>query len=283
MWEEGALTITTRQLKSFEIPPFLKWAGGKRWLVSMHSDIYPSVFDRYIEPFLGSGAVFFHMRPNIGILADKNPTLIETYEAIKTDWQKVQANLRLHDRCHSRNYYYEERNRRRRAIHTRAAQFIYLNRTCWNGLYRVNRQGKFNVPVGTKNMVCLPTDNFEEISRGLQNVSLHTSDFGDIIDKAERGDFLFVDPPYTVKHNMNGFVKYNEHIFTWQDQIRLRDALIRASDRGALISITNADHESVRDLYADFPLIEVLSRNSVLAGKSSARGATTELLIKNWI
>ena len=129
----------------------------------------------------------------------------------------------------------------------------------------------------------MPTDDFEKISRRLQNMSLHASDFEVIIDKAERGDFLFVDPPYTVKHNMNGFVKYNEHIFTWQDQIRLRDALIRASYRGAHLSITNADHESVRDLYGDFPVIEILSRNSVLAGKSSARGATTELLIKNWM
>lgn len=277
------MTVTTHQLKTIEIPPFLKWAGGKRWLVSKHSDICPPVFDCYIEPFLGSGAVFFHVRPDIGILADKNHALIETYEAIKTDWRKVQANLRLHDRCHSRSYYYEERGRQRRAAHARAAQFIYLNRTCWNGLYRVNRQGNFNVPVGTKNKVCLPTDNFEKISQDLQNVHLCASDFETIIDRAKRGDFLFVDPPYTVKHNMNGFLKYNEHIFSWQDQIRLRDALVRAGERGALISITNADHESVRGLYEDFFTVKVLSRNSVLAGKSSARGTTTELLIRNWV
>ena len=265
------------------ITPFLKWAGGKRWLVSAQSDVFPAGFNHYIEPFLGSGAVFFHLRPKSGVLSDRNTALIDTYDAIKTDWKKIQAALRRYDVCHEHNYYYEERDRRRLKKHTRAAQFIYLNRTCWNGLYRVNLNGKFNVPIGTKDAVCLPTDNFEEISKILQNFTLRASDFEAVIDAANPGDFIFADPPYTVKHNMNGFVKYNEHIFSWEDQVRLRDALVRASNRGALISLTNADHESVRNLYNDFLVMEPLSRNSVLAGKVSARSPTTELLIRNWV
>lgn len=276
------MTNTEQQGEAIEIVPFLKWAGGKRWLVARHPHVFPTEFNRYIEPFLGSGAVFFHLKPKYGILADKNAALIDTYKAIKTDWKKIQSVLRQHNLRHDHNYYYEERDRRRRTIHTKAAQFIYLNRTCWNGLYRVNLNGEFNVPIGTKNAVCLPTDSFEEISKTLQKMSLRTSDFKVIIDSAEKGDFVFVDPPYTVKHNMNGFVKYNEHIFSWQDQIRLHNALVCASDRGVLISMTNADHESVRDLYWAFGTMEPLSRNSVLAGKASARSPTTELLIKNW-
>ena len=276
------MLVTAQHENASTITPFLKWAGGKRWLVSAHSHIFPIEFNQYIEPFLGSGAVFFYLRPKSGVLSDKNSALIDTYGAIKTDWKKIRTALRRYDVCHEHKYYYEERDRRRLKKHTRAAQFIYLNRTCWNGLYRVNLNGKFNVPIGTKDAVCLATDNFEEISKALENINLRTSDFEAVIDDADQGDFVFADPPYTVKHNMNGFVKYNEHIFSWEDQVRLRDALVRASNRGVLISLTNADHESVRDLYEDFLVMEPLSRNSVLAGKASARSPTTELLIRNW-
>ena len=277
------IVVTAQHENTSAITPFLKWAGGKRWLVSAHSDVFPREYNRYIEPFLGSGAVFFHLRPKCGVLSDKNPALIDTYDTIKTDWKKIQAALRRYAVCHEHNYYYEERDRRRLRKHTRAAQFIYLNRTCWNGLYRVNLNGKFNVPIGTKDAVCLPTDDFEEISKILQNFTLRASDFEVVIDAANPGDFIFADPPYTVKHNVNGFVKYNEHIFSWEDQVRLRDALVRATDRGALISLTNADHESVRNLYEGFLVMEPLSRNSVLAGKVSARSPNTELLIRNWV
>lgn len=265
-----------------DIVPFLKWAGGKRWLASKHQNIIPASFNRYIEPFLGSGAIFFHLKPSSGILSDKNSDLINAYEAIKTDWKKVETSLKQHSRRHSHDYYYEERARLRLKSHTQASQLIYLNRTCWNGLYRVNLKGEFNVPIGTKDTVCMPNDNFEEISKRLEKVSVRVSDFEPTIDSAGEGDFVFVDPPYTVKHNNNGFVKYNENIFSWEDQIRLRDAIVRASNRGALITITNADHECIRELYTDFMSVESLSRHSVLAGKASARNATTELLVKNW-
>lgn len=264
-----------------QVTPFLKWAGGKRWLASKHSNIFPKSFNNYIEPFLGSGAIFFHLKPKCGVLSDVNSELINAYNAIKSDWQKVQASLKEHNRNHNDDYYYEERGRQRTKNHTKAGQLIYLNRTCWNGLYRVNLKGEFNVPRGTKDSVCLPNDNFEEISRLLQNVKIKVSDFEPIVDSAGAGDFIFIDPPYTVKHNKNGFVKYNESIFSWDDQVRLRDAVERASKRGALVTITNANHASIRDIYQNFSCVE-LSRHSVLAGKASARNATTELLVRNW-
>jgi len=146
----------------------------------------------------------------------------------------------------------------------------------------VNRKGEFNVPIGTKTNILLPNDDFERIARLLDSADLHHRDFEVAIDDAMEDDFLFVDPPYTVKHNLNGFLKYNENIFSWDDQVRLRDALIRADARGARVLMTNADHESIRELYDGIFWLEPIARNSVLAGTGGTRGRVTELLIRNW-
>lgn len=262
------------------IQPFLKWAGGKRWLVEKHSHLLKVKHERFIEPFLGSGAVYFSLQPKSAILCDRNEQLIETYSAIKDDWQKVEDLLRKHHNKHSTEYYYEMRAKRMRSASSRAAQFIYLNRTCWNGLYRVNKNGKFNVPIGTKQNVLLSTDNFELISNQLDNSELISGDFEIAIDKATTGDFLFIDPPYTVKHNYNGFVKYNENIFSWDDQIRLRDSVRKAISRGAKAVITNACHESIINIYDGMGEIITLDRASVISGKSEARGRYEEAVIQ---
>lgn len=263
------------------IVPFLKWAGGKRWLVSSSPKIFPQKFNRYIEPFLGSGAVFFHLRPKVAILADKNEELIETYQAIKSDWQRVLSHLRRHQLNHSKKYFYDIRERRPKTSCGRAARFIYLNRTCWNGLFRVNLQGQFNVPIGTKTNVLLDSDDFASISKLLTHVLLKCSDFEEIINLATEDDFVFVDPPYTVKHNHNGFIKYNEKIFSWEDQERLSAALHRAENRGAKFLMTNADHRSVRSLYRDYS-VSSLSRASILAANPSFRSITSELVVSNY-
>lgn len=260
--------------------PFLKWAGGKRWLVANHADIFPQEFERYIEPFLGSGAVYFHLRPGRAILTDVNSDLINAYQVVRDKWKRLKGALARHQELHSDDYFYEMRAVSPRGDVDRAARFLYLNRTCWNGLYRVNRRGEFNVPRGTKNSVILDSDDFEALSDSLKETTLSVSDFEVSIDLAGEGDLLFVDPPYTVKHNNNGFVKYNDKIFSWEDQVRLRDALVRANGRGAMIVMTNANHESVRGLYEGFNLY-ALSRQSVLAGLVAGRGATEELLVTN--
>lgn len=259
--------------------PFLKWAGGKRWLVKNAPDLVPEFSGTYYEPFLGSGAMFFHVSPSRSILSDQNVELINAYCAIKRDWRAVVDVLKAHHRNHSKEYYYKVRGASPVKPHTRAARFIYLNRTCWNGLYRVNRDGYFNVPVGTKKNVILDSDDFEAVSHALRNTELLHGDFENTLNCAGKGDFVFVDPPYTVKHNNNGFIKYNENLFSWDDQVRLKRAIDRAVVRGALVLVSNADHDSVRDLYSEYRQIS-MDRMSILSGKPEFRGQYAELIVQ---
>jgi DNA adenine methylase len=261
--------------------PFLKWAGGKRWLTKFEDvvDRIPKQ-TRYVEPFLGSAAMFFHIRPPCAVLNDVNADLVETYRAIKSDWQAVKSALEEHQLRHLRvdGYYYEVRASTPALPAARAARFIYLNRTCFNGLYRVNQKGEFNVPRGTKDSVLLSTDDFELISAELQSVELRNGDFGDVLRSCGEGDFIFADPPYTVKHNHNGFIKYNEKLFSWADQVRLRDELVTAADRGASVMATNADHPSIHELYEGFE-ISIAERTSVMASSSKRRRPTSEVVV----
>jgi DNA adenine methylase len=263
--------------------PFLKWAGGKRWLVSGHADLLPQSFNTYIEPFLGAGSVYFHLRPDRAILADVNPELVASYQAIKSDWRGLLNSLRYRERRHREDadYYYWLRAMQPARLTQRASRLIYLNRTCFNGIYRVNRQGKFNVPRGTKNKVVIETDGFEGMSRLLEGAELAAGDFETHVDRAQQGDLVFADPPYTVLHNYNGFRKYNEVLFSWADQRRLAGALLRAARRGAKVLCTNANHYSVRRLYnhADFTL-GVVSRFSALSADNASRKHFAELIIR---
>jgi DNA adenine methylase len=259
--------------------PFLKWAGGKRWLFDSGQFELPQFSGRYIEPFLGGGAAFFSLRPNAAFLSDANPRLIELYSVIRDSVGLFEEQLRDHAQHHNKVYYYDLRAKQLPTPVARAAQFLYLNRTCWNGLYRENLKGQFNVPIGTKQTVIFDADDFVAWSNALANCQIECSDFEVAIDQARRGDFLFVDPPYTVRHNMNGFVKYNQNIFAWSDQLRLRSALERAAARGVSFAITNADHQSIRDLYCGFGLHKTLRRHSVIAGNSAHRSVSTELLV----
>jgi len=264
-----------------EAQPILKWAGGKRWLVRQSPEIFPEKFEKYVEPFLGGGAVFFHLMPKQALLSDLNRDLIEMYQAIKTDWESVLTNLVEHQKHHCKEYYYSQRAIVPENISERAARLLYLNRTCWNGLYRVNMKGGFNVPIGTKNTVILETDDFENLSTVLSRVDLQVSDFEKSIDSAQKDDFVFVDPPYTVKHNMNGFIQYNENLFKWEDQVRLASSVERAANRGAKVLVLNAHHDSIKALYQQFDMI-TLSRSNVLSGKSEFRGKFQELAIRCW-
>lgn len=261
------------------IKPFLKWAGGKRWFVKKHSDLFPEQYNRYIEPFLGSGAVFFHLQPQNAILGDLSTDLIGTYQAIKDDWRLVYRYLKEHRKNHSKDYYYKVRSSMLTSPASKAAKFIYLNRTCWNGLYRVNLKGQFNVPIGTSDSVIFQDDDFEEISLLLQNVNLQATDFEYLLDKAIDGDLVFIDPPYTVRHNYNAFIKYNEKLFSWQDQERLFYAVKRAQNRGAHVIGTNAYHSSVRKLYRPHFKTKKTSRSSTISSKAETRSSYEELII----
>ena len=260
--------------------PFLKWPGGKRWLVSNYSDLFPTNFETYIEPFLGSGSVFFHLLPRKALLGDTNSELIATYSGLRDDPFGVESALFTHEMNHCEDYYYGVRDSRPKKSHMRAARFIYLNRTCFNGIYRVNLNGEFNVPKGSKTEVIFEDDDFEKASRSLRRAKIYISDFETLIDKAGRGDFIFADPPYTVRHNCNAFIKYNENLFSWNDQVRLASALGRARDRGARILATNANHKAVRSLYKDRSFcLRSISRFSSISADSLHRDQFDELIV----
>lgn len=264
------------------ILPFLKWAGGKRWLTNVDSGIFPSrdSYDRYIEPFLGSGAVFFHLKPAKALLSDINLDLIDTFNVVKSNPLEVENILSYHDRHHSKEYYYYIRNKIFKNSVKKAARFIYLNRTCWNGLYRVNKKGIFNVPIGTKTKVLLATDNFSLVSKFLERAKIEKMNYHEMLSYAKKNDFIFIDPPYTVKHNSNAFVKYNETLFSWQDQENLRDCIQKALKTGCKILLTNAHHDSIKELYKGLGEMICLSRSNVLASDVKKRGVYEELIIK---
>ena len=208
--------------------PLLKWPGGKRWFVAHHKALLPSTYNRYFEPFLGGGSVFFHLQPKLAVLGDTNSELIAAYRAMKRNRKSLAILLEAHQRLHSAEHYYRVRDMIPDDRIERAARTFYLNRTCFNGIYRVNLNGKFNVPVGTRASVLRDTDDFAAAARLLMTAELRVSDFEPLIEEAREEDLVFVDPPYTVQHNNNGFVKYNESLFRWSDQERLALTLNRA-------------------------------------------------------
>jgi len=261
--------------------PIVKWAGGKRWLTKRHSVIFPDSYSRLIEPFVGGASVFLALQPKNAILADVNDELIITYRVIRDNWEVVLKGLEYHGRMHSKEHYYATRDATPTNPTDIAIRFLYLNRTCWNGLYRVNKKGKFNVPIGTKTSVLLDTDDFEQLSEALQgDISILNQDYSKTMDQVERDDFVYIDPPYTVNHNKNGFLKYNEKIFSWKDQLLLRDKVDDAARLGAKIIISQASHESITELYQSIGLIQKVTRSSILAGDSRYRKKVEELIIQ---
>lgn len=267
-------------IKPLVVPP-LKWAGGKRWFAANHKGLIPKNFNKYIEPFVGSGALFFDIQPESALLADLNGELINLYSVIRDKPKELAMKMGQHHRNHDKEYYYKMRSTVCKTDLTKAARTLYLNRTCWNGLYRVNLSGEFNVPKGTKDKVVVETDNFPLLSSVLKDVDLKCQDFEVSIDSAVSGDFLFIDPPYTVAHNNNGFVKYNQNLFSWEDQIRLRNAVLKAVHRGVYVVCTNANHQSVKDLYTDDAFnVQVVARASTISGASKSRGKFEEIVIQ---
>lgn len=277
--------MRSRQLISDYITPpspFLKWAGGKRWLVRKYYSLFPKSFRNYYEPFLGSGAVFFSLMPKRGVLSDCNGDLICTYQALKENWKSVYRYLRMYGNKHSKEFYYSIRASRPTSLFARAARFIYLNRTCWNGLYRVNQNGEFNVPKGTKDKVVLETDNWGAVSSALKNFELIQSDYLQVLDRVHKDDFVFLDPPYTIQTKQT-FVRYNKQGFFWEEQLALCHAAAVVASRGAKVMVTHKANECIKRLYerAGF-FVRTISRNSVISGDPNGRGRYDELLIRSW-
>lgn len=274
----GEYSMNSKNLK-----PFLKWPGGKRWLFQVQAEIMPRNYRNYIEPFLGGGAAFFHICPQRAILSDINSDLINLYGIMKDAPQLLKEELIKHQKLHSPEHYYYVR-----ALDTddkiqKAGNFLYLNRTCYNGMYRVNRQGKFNVPIGSKENCIYDINEFNNYAEALCGASLLTCDFSESLLNASEGDLVFADPPYAMSRGKTGFLKYNEKVFTWSDQKRLFSALCAAKDRGVHVLATNVDYDEIEKMYLSAGFhVSRIARNSTIGGEHAKRGRITELVIKSY-
>lgn len=264
------------------VEPFLKWAGGKRFLLPELLEYIqlPDEGGTYFEPFLGGGAVFFALEPKRARLSDAAPELIDTYEAVRDSVEDIIRHLSCMK--HSKDDYYRIRGTRPRLAPTRAARFIYLNKTCFNGLYRVNLKGEFNVPFGRHpdSLLICNREQLRKASKALKGVTVEVEDFESALERAKAGDVIYCDPPYTVAHSNNGFVEYNAQVFSWADQVRLASAATLCMERGVKVYVSNADHISIRQLYKPLGFqIQEIRRWTTMAGNSTKRFSSTELLL----
>ena len=261
--------------------PFLRWAGGKSWLLKEIEQFLPEKYNNYHEPFLGGGSVFFHLQPkNTSYLSDSNSALINAYIQIRDNLEDVYSILETYN--NSKEAYYKIRSTVYNDEISQAAQFIYLNRTNFNGIYRVNLKGEYNVPYGFKKYKKLFEFNIlASANKILQNTILNQCDFNQTLSQIKKGDFVFLDPPYTVSHIRNGFIKYNEKLFSWEDQERLAETIKKIDSKGAYYLLTNAKHESVKELYGKLNEPISIDRYSVIGGKKATRGKIQEYVFTN--
>jgi DNA adenine methylase len=270
---------TSLDLANGSAVPLLKWPGGKRALLSQIEPLIPRIYGRYFEPFLGGAALFFHLRPHAATLSDANAELVECYEQVRDRPDLVLRYLRTWPNG-KRQY-----NRLRRTVFKsparRAARFIYLTTLAFNGIYRVNRRGQFNVPYGGKRHINVASSTpLAIVSEALRGSTILCTDFEEAVRPASPGDLVYLDPPYTVAHGSNGFRKYNARIFSWTDQVRLATVARALAERGCHVIISNASHVSIHQLYPDFRRT-VITRPSRVAADPSGRGPVQELIISS--
>lgn len=259
--------------------PLLKWPGGKRTLLASLLPLIPRGFERYFEPFLGGGALFFRIQPARAFLSDSNEELVSCYQQLRDNPAKVMAYLSQFK--NSKSQYYKIRSSVSRSAAKRAARVIYLTTLSFNGIYRENLQGEFNVPYGHKrHLEPLQPERIREISRALEGTKLECLDFEVSVERAGEGDLVYLDPPYTVAHGNNGFLRYNARVFSWYDQARLARTAHNLRRRGCLVIMTNACHPSIRKLYQGF-LQLVVVRPSRVAASATYRRPVKELIITN--
>ncbi|MHB1463361.1 MAG: DNA adenine methylase [Armatimonadota bacterium] len=256
--------------------PFLKWPGGKRWLAPSLLQYYPSSYRCYYEPFLGGGASFFALRPSCAVLSDTNIDLVNTYLEVRDNVECVIEMLT--DLAISTEVFHELRGTKPTHRIDIAVRMIYLSKTAFNGMYRVNRRGEFNVPFGCKpsTKVC-DAYGLRNASSVLRRAKILHADFEEAVADAREGDLVYFDPPYTVRHDNNGFLRYNEAIFSWEDQQRLAVVAHQLVERGVHVYISNAAHESVIELYNGFNAIE-LTRASCISATPAHRTKVKEYL-----
>ena len=280
--------------EAVEAAPFLKWAGGKRDLLEQYGPLFPAGPVRaYFEPFVGSGAVFFALRGR-GFaahyhLSDANEELINVYRVVQGDLAGLIARLREHQRCHSEDYYYRVRDQDREpgwpdgvGPTERAARMIYLNRTCYNGLWRVNSAGRFNVPVGRyRRPRILDEPRLRAAARALEGVCLNCLPFAEAVAGAQAGDFVYFDPPYVPASHTANFTSYNPDGFGPAQQAALARTFRDLHKRGCRVMLSNSNTPLVRELYRGFRLVEVRARRRINS-RSDGRGPVGELVVLNY-
>lgn len=263
--------------------PILKWAGSKRRLLPELLARVPRSFGRYFEPFVGGGAFFFGLAPERAILGDLNGDLVKTYNAVAVDPSAVVRRLQRHARRHSPEHYYNVRDQWRRrtswSVARAAGAFIYLNKTCFNGLWRVNRAGHFNCPMGRydKPAICQP-EVLRAAHVALQRAELRAGDFRTSIADAEPGDFIYLDPPYVPLSATANFTSYSTNGFGFDDHRALADAARRLVARGCHVMVSNSDTAFVRELYKGFRIDRVKCGRSINSD-ATKRGDVDELTI----
>ncbi len=284
------LSKTSKKKKNTVPHPFLKWAGGKRQLLSQMKVFFPKVFNKYIEPFVGGGAVFFYLsRKNLlknkTILIDINPDLINCYNVIKTDVEDLIKSLIKHK--NEKEYYYTIREVDRKEEYEnwnsieKASRIIYMNRCCYNGLYRVNSKGYFNVPFGKyKNPQFCNKLNLRAVHSALKNVKIINDSFKVVLNFAQKGDFIYFDPPYVPISNSANFTSYTKDSFDKENQIQLFNVFKTLDNRGCKIVLSNSYCDFILDLYKDYKINTLLAKRAINSD-ASKRGKIEEVLITN--
>lgn len=266
--------------------PFIKWAGGKTQLLESFQPLYPRHVERYIEPFLGGGAVYFQVKALLGpahaVLCDNNADLIETFTAVRDQVNEVIKGLRRHKEKHSQEHFYEVRGQQPGSPAARAARLIYLNKTCFNGLYRVNSRGLFNVPFGKyKSPKILDEEALRAASHFLTGADLRVHDFRRLPEIAQAGDFLYFDPPYHPVSQTANFTSYTSDSFGEKDQRDLAQVYAQLHERGCQLMLSNSDTPLVHELYASFH-IRSLSARRLINSRKEGRGPVTEVVVCNY-
>ncbi len=283
---------STSKGKLTEAQPFLKWAGGKAQLLQQFETFFPALVESYCEPFLGGGAVFFHLKgrfPKMRVaLRDNNQELINCYQVVRDSVQGLMSGLDEHlrqFRAQGEPYYYRVRDQHKlRGAVERAARMIFLNKTCYNGLWRVNGRGEFNVPVGSyrpEKVSLYDPANLLAAHRALENVDLSVQDFGKTLAAANAGDFLYVDPPYYPLSRTANFTSYTKEEFGQDEQEELARLFASAARRGAQLMLSNSDTPLIRGLYAGFNLNTVRARRAVNCD-GAKRGLISELIVLSY-
>lgn len=282
------------ELDVMQAAPFVKWAGGKSQLLEQFEPLFPVQFDKYIEPFVGGGAVFFHLynQGRIGggvVLNDLNEELMTCYEVIRDQVDDLIEELRRHESFKMEEiYFYEVRKWDRRPdFHERspverAARMIFLNRTCYNGLYRVNSRNQFNVPFGRyKNPTICDEENLRAVSQALQGVELHSEDFEQCIKWVGPDDFVYLDPPYHPLSETSSFTSYTRDDFGEADQKRLAKTFRQLNKKGCRVMLSNSCTPFIRKLYDGHRRERVFARRAISC-KGDGRGGISELVILNY-